>query len=318
MRIARLLVCVGCTGGVLAPALAQEVQPAPFGGTLRAGTPSGPYLPRSASVVFDNSATAFTQSAAHLVVLGTTHTLDDLTFDESWHGVPDRVITELVQFVQVSGSACGTADDRSPAFDILTTLYTGVDFNAPDMLAAADSFAELRTAIPAGILPCGFIWRLQSTTHLPVPDGADTIFIRSRLVLPGTTLLCPFPGSAANPGPQWCYPVIGREVAGPVGDWVPDCGLDRNGDSILSGGGAGTEHALIDRNALLRLAGTTPCNPDYNQDGNVDQDDVAYLVNVIAGGPNPTGRDPDFNGDGNIDQDDYRALVDVVAGGPCP
>jgi hypothetical protein len=60
------------------------------------------------------------------------------------------------------------------------------------------------------------------------------------------------------------------------------------------------------------------CTPDYNQDGNVDQDDVAYLVDVIAGGPNPTGVDPDFNRDGNVDQDDYRALVGVLAGEPCP
>jgi hypothetical protein len=61
-----------------------------------------------------------------------------------------------------------------------------------------------------------------------------------------------------------------------------------------------------------------PCNPDFNADGNADQDDVAYLVNVIAGGSNPTGRDPDFNRDGNIDQDDYIALVNVIAGGNCP
>jgi hypothetical protein len=61
-----------------------------------------------------------------------------------------------------------------------------------------------------------------------------------------------------------------------------------------------------------------PCDPDYNQDGAADQDDVAYLVNVLAGGPNPTGRDPDFNGDGNVDQDDYMALVNVIAGGACP
>jgi hypothetical protein len=60
------------------------------------------------------------------------------------------------------------------------------------------------------------------------------------------------------------------------------------------------------------------CDPDVNQDGNVDQDDVAYLVNVIAGGDNPTGIDPDFNHDGNVDQDDYASIVDVVAGGPCP
>lgn len=61
-----------------------------------------------------------------------------------------------------------------------------------------------------------------------------------------------------------------------------------------------------------------PCDPDYNADGNADQDDVTYLVNVIAGGPNPTQRDPDFNRDGNVDQDDYAALVNAVAGGGCP
>jgi hypothetical protein len=61
-----------------------------------------------------------------------------------------------------------------------------------------------------------------------------------------------------------------------------------------------------------------PCDPDLNQDGNVDQDDVTYLVGVIAGGPNPTGIDPDFNRDGNADQDDITALINVVAGGACP
>jgi len=60
------------------------------------------------------------------------------------------------------------------------------------------------------------------------------------------------------------------------------------------------------------------CCPDVNQDGNVDQDDVGYLINVVGGGDNSTGIDPDFNHDGNIDQDDVAALVSVVAGGACP
>jgi hypothetical protein len=63
---------------------------------------------------------------------------------------------------------------------------------------------------------------------------------------------------------------------------------------------------------------SSPCDPDVNQDGNVDQDDVVYLVDVISGAPNPTGIDPDFNQDGNADQDDVTALIDVVGGGPCP
>jgi hypothetical protein len=61
-----------------------------------------------------------------------------------------------------------------------------------------------------------------------------------------------------------------------------------------------------------------PCDPDLNQDGNVDQDDVAYLINVVGGGANPTGIDPDFNHDGNADQDDVIALINVIAGGGCP
>ena len=53
-------------------------------------------------------------------------------------------------------------------------------------------------------------------------------------------------------------------------------------------------------------------------DGVVDQDDLAYLVEAIAGGANPTGRDLDFNRDGSGDQDDIALLVGVIAGGTCP
>ncbi|MCC6951639.1 MAG: hypothetical protein IT433_09360 [Phycisphaerales bacterium] len=59
------------------------------------------------------------------------------------------------------------------------------------------------------------------------------------------------------------------------------------------------------------------CDPDENQDGNVDQDDVSYLIDVIGGGENPTGIDPDFNQDGNVDQDDVLKLIDVVGGAGC-
>ncbi|MFZ2875024.1 MAG: hypothetical protein WAZ94_11155 [Phycisphaerales bacterium] len=60
------------------------------------------------------------------------------------------------------------------------------------------------------------------------------------------------------------------------------------------------------------------CDGDFNWDGNVDQDDVLYLANVLAGGGNPTGRWADYNRDGNEDQDDLLALVHTIAGGGCP
>lgn len=64
--------------------------------------------------------------------------------------------------------------------------------------------------------------------------------------------------------------------------------------------------------------GTRQCIIDFNDDGNADQDDVIYLLNVIAGGENPTGNDPDFNRDGNLDQDDVLTLINAVGGGNCP
>ncbi len=65
------------------------------------------------------------------------------------------------------------------------------------------------------------------------------------------------------------------------------------------------------------LPGPT-CDPDFNGDGNVDQDDIACLAQVVAGDPACSGFDPDFNGDGNVDQDDIDALAQVVAGAACP
>ncbi|MCE7973994.1 MAG: hypothetical protein DYG92_06660 [Leptolyngbya sp. PLA1] len=72
--------------------------------------------------------------------------------------------------------------------------------------------------------------------------------------------------------------------------------------------------------ALVVVQGPAPpaCDPDLNQDGNVDQDDVAYLIDVVGGGENPNNIDPDFSGDGNVDQDDISALINAVGGGGCP
>ena len=57
---------------------------------------------------------------------------------------------------------------------------------------------------------------------------------------------------------------------------------------------------------------------DLNDDGAADQGDIDYLINLIAGGGNPTGIDPDLNSDGSIDQGDVDALINWIAGGECP
>jgi hypothetical protein len=68
----------------------------------------------------------------------------------------------------------------------------------------------------------------------------------------------------------------------------------------------------------LPAAGGVPCDADFNGDGNVDQDDIACLVQMVAGDFSCSERDPDFNGDGNVDQEDVAALQQVVGGAPCP
>ncbi|MCE7975247.1 MAG: hypothetical protein DYG92_13135 [Leptolyngbya sp. PLA1] len=62
------------------------------------------------------------------------------------------------------------------------------------------------------------------------------------------------------------------------------------------------------------------CEPDYNGDGNVDQDDVDDLLACIGGDCSRVlpQANPDFNHDGNVDQDDVSALINRVAGNGCP
>lgn len=64
--------------------------------------------------------------------------------------------------------------------------------------------------------------------------------------------------------------------------------------------------------------GCPTCNPDLNADGIANQDDVEFLVNLIAGASNPDGVDTDFDKNGVADQDDVSALINVIAGGECP
>lgn len=60
------------------------------------------------------------------------------------------------------------------------------------------------------------------------------------------------------------------------------------------------------------------CDPDVTCDGNADQNDVACMIDAVAGNPGCECADPDFNRDGNVDQGDVAAVIDVVAGGNCP
>jgi hypothetical protein len=88
-------------------------------------------------------------------------------------------------------------------------------------------------------------------------------------------------------------------------------------------GASGTGAYRVDLTGACFPSEAPPCDPDYNCDGNADQDDVAWLINAIASGnffSENCGveKDPDFNADGNADQDDVAALINTIASSECP
>jgi hypothetical protein len=98
-----------------------------------------------------------------------------------------------------------------------------------------------------------------------------------------------------------------------------------DGDPFVAATYAGRTHATYRGPALVLFARqrTVGCDPDFNCDGNADQDDVAWLINAIASGNFfsencGADKDPDFNADGNADQDDVAALINTIASTVCP
>jgi hypothetical protein len=85
--------------------------------------------------------------------------------------------------------------------------------------------------------------------------------------------------------------------------------------------GTGTLHLFRSGGTMtvpIQVPSTCACpDPDFNGDGNVDQDDIACLQQVVAGNSGCSESDADLNGDGNVDQDDIDYLAQVIAGGPC-
>lgn len=60
------------------------------------------------------------------------------------------------------------------------------------------------------------------------------------------------------------------------------------------------------------------CDADLTLDGNADQDDVTYLINLIGGADNTSNIDADLTRDGMLDQDDLTRLITLIATGNCP
>ncbi len=135
----------------------------------------------------------------------------------------------------------------------------------------------------------------------------------------------------AGSGPRTYPPAVsvysGANGVLPAGTYYMACALFNTANIVGFPGGErfhvrGLSGSSFTIGADIFTGGTpgggSNCEPDFNQDGNVDQDDIACLAQVVAGDPSCSNLDPDFNGDGNVDQDDIDALAQVVAGSPCP
>lgn len=171
------------------------------------------------------------------------------------------------------------------------------------------------TVVAAGTYISGGFTRIPADTWVrgPAAPTADAIAPLDP-VCPGTTVSIPLNAYGSEPlGFQWrldgapidtmSNPTAATPTLTLLADQVGsfDCVITNDCGSLTT--------------PAVQLAVRTQ---DFNQDGVADQGDVDYLIDVIAGGANPTNADPDLNGDGNADQADVDALINWIAGGECP
>jgi hypothetical protein len=133
----------------------------------------------------------------------------------------------------------------------------------------------------------------------------------------------PWVASKTPTGQQWiCAETYGENVNANALRWGTtysfrfDCNrppAQGTGTLMLFKPGANSDLSF----SALVPSGCACQDPDYNADGNVDQDDVAALADDIATGSSRNGYDPDYNADGARDQDDVLFLINLIAGAPC-
>ncbi|MCC6952275.1 MAG: hypothetical protein IT433_12635 [Phycisphaerales bacterium] len=176
-------------------------------------------------------------------------------------------------------SASACGSDFDTALFLFDASGLGVAFNDDSCGLQSNLTSAFTASLPAG----NFYLAVSSYDNDPQDEGGQALWLDT-----------PFGVERAPDGPG---------AASAVSSWT---GIGGGGSFVVALTGACSVNTA------------PPCDPDVNQDGNVDQDDVSYLINVVGGGDNPTGIDPDFNQDGNVDQDDIAALINTVGGGGCP
>jgi hypothetical protein len=249
----------------------------------------------------------------------------------------------LTRCMSICGAAVPSALAQPANFTDLGAHIDAEMFDVPVHLVHAADVQWFRIELPNAIGEDGFvdIWTMFTSPDLPITDIhlPDVAVFDDQGVLRTTALHDGPEGGAqmsfglTDPRPTNCIAATNGEtycgirafdgVSGSIDEGVWWIAVGQSwvifGPSGWTAQGTSTRAG---RNTILNFriqpAGEPYCDGDFNWDGNIDQEDAWYLINVIAGGQNETGRWADYNRDGNEDQDDVLALIHTIAGGGCP
>jgi hypothetical protein len=314
----------------------------------------GGYRERALAYVYDNISNVLGNGTGGSIIT-TPHVLEDVSFVGGPWALPysgARVISGVSWGLGVSSIPTGPTEQFSLIFwnpdDVLFGGFggTGTSMIRPGAIPLGYASVSIGAQSP------GFVYQFTlDGLAISVPPDANGVYVEAgwfsipsvppdwstwhpdiQCPTAGTRLIAFGSNSLAGPGDNPAtlgrtLPDYGRDILS--GTCTPPvcshAGVFIGGpliDPVACNEHRGANAAVTQLGYQLRLQGDiatgAACNPDLNQDGNVDQGDVDYLLNVVAGAPNPTGIDPDFNQDGNVDQGDVDALLNVVAGGACP
>ena len=233
------------------------------------GYPPATYSSRAVGVVYNNGGDANTNSNA--TTLGVTSWGDEMDFSVGpWANSPTRLATQLIVWVQSSGTLCPTVPTpATQAYDILVDFWADADHDYnTDPMTSGTPLASLRVAVTATCgIQTGWIVNLTGLPGGGVLIPSNQVFIQYRLVEPGTETLRP---SGAN---QSNFPVFGIGTS-LVGQSTPSYARDVSLDQVLNGGspvivGAATtghEHrrtsATLNTNQRGKLSGDIPPPPE--------------------------------------------------------
>jgi hypothetical protein len=189
------------------------------------------------------------------------------------------------------------SDESTFLADFPDTTYTlnadrGAGPESGQVFLPADLYCE---AIPA--FTADTYTRMQGHNAAQTFIGTINGFTLNPGTTQGATSMVLVADSGPSPGPVWSASLAPGDTFFliPAGTMQPDTQYSisvsylnqlRTPDAGFGAATSGIEFARA-TTAYFTTRSAQTCDPDFNHDGNVDQDDVLALINTIAGGPCP-------------------------------